>query len=74
MKKKELKKVIENLKGKPLTIENLIKECNKFDKNIITKNISIIPGHRIDQKYGWLTIRCLENKVRVTLNNNGIIQ
>ena len=74
MKQIELEQVAKNLKGQLLNQTNIVKECNKFDKNIVANNITIIPGYKIDENSGWVTIRCLENKVRVTLNNEGIVE
>ena len=74
MNQEKLEKVIKNLKGEKLNYINLLNEINKFDKNIKRRNIEIMPGYRINKNSGWVTVRCLTNKIRVIITNDGIVE
>jgi hypothetical protein len=74
MKQKELEMAVKELKGKELTIENILEEINKFDKNIIAKNISVTDGYKhVGENHGWVTIHCLTNSIRVETTDDNIV-
>ena len=72
MSNEVLKSLVNNLKGKILNENNINKELEKLGFKKLP-DISISHGYRIDEKTGWIELRSCNNKIRVVLNNEGIV-
>lgn len=70
MNQKKLEQLVLNLKGSTLSEEVVKKELKKmgFKKS---PEIYFINGYKIDNKSGWITLKILQNSIRITLDNSG---
>ena len=68
---KLLEKIVNNIKGKELTFKLINDELKKLGFKKLP-DVTIQNGY-VTERGGWVTLKILQNSIRIELDNNNIV-